>query len=618
MTSEPYDVSDGATEIRSGGTQPVAGAGVTPFAIGQKLNDRYVIEQIIGAGGFGYVFRARDEMLGRVVALKSLTTRHAENEDQLLEEARTIARLDHPHIVPIYDVGVTGDITWMAMKLIDGMPLDRLLAVEHRLEQKRGVLIAAQAALALDHAHRRGIIHRDVKPSNIIVSRNDDGSDHAWLADFGIAKILTGTTTTGESLVAGTPSYMAPEQITGKRVDARTDIFALGCITAEMLTGKRCFPGTSFTELTYKIVHEPPDGVAEIAALAGSGLEATVRRALAKSPEDRFQTAEEFRRQLLQPVEVPRQSLLRTLRREPAPAAWDGRDVIVCSDLWKGYGWRSRVVCGVQLNIARGAIYALLGRNGSGKTTLIRTLLGLYRRDKGMVRLFGRDPEREPEHILPRVGFVPETLPVYDNLRVGELLHLLAQIYSDWDHAFAYNLLGKFRLPMEKKIGTLSRGLRTQLGLVSALAHRPELLLLDDPTLGLDAVVLDDFFATLAETSRKEGTTVLMASHNIAELESIATHVGLFADGRVVLSDTLDGLRTRTREVTVTFADDAPTAVRSIADFKTIRSSGRHVTGFVLNDSSGAINRLKALEPTSIESRELTLKEIFVNFMRET
>ena len=613
------EAHDAPTEVRTGGTVPTVRTPSAAFAVGSRINDRYVIREIIGTGGFGHVFRARDELLGRDVALKTLTTRRtAEEADMLLEEARTIAKLDHPHIVPIFDVGTTDGITWMAMKLIDGTPLDRVIASERRLERSRAVGVAEQAALALDHAHRRGIIHRDVKPSNILVSRRDDGLEHVWLADFGIAKILTGKTTTGESLVAGTPSYMAPEQITGKRVDARTDIFALGCITSEMLSGKRCFPGSTFSELTYKIVHEPPDGVSDLGNLAGPGIEATVRRALAKSPEDRFQTAEEFRRQLLQPSVAPKVSIVQRLRTHPQTVQWDGRDVIVCSDVWKSYGWRSKVVRGVDLNVPRGAIYALLGRNGSGKTTLIRTLLGLYKRDRGEVRLFGRDPERESQAILPRVGFVPETLPVYDNMRVGELLHVLAQIYSDWDHSFAYNLLGKFRLPLDKKISMLSRGMRTQLGLVSALAHRPELLLLDDPTLGLDAVVLDDFFATLAETSRKEGTTVLMASHNIAELESIASHVGLFADGRVVLSDTLDGLRTRTREVTVTFDDDAPAAVTEIEDFKTIRSSGRRVTGFVLNESSGAIQRLKDLKPREIDTRELTLKEIFVNFMRES
>jgi ABC-2 type transport system ATP-binding protein len=203
-------------------------------------------------------------------------------------------------------------------------------------------------------------------------------------------------------------------------------------------------------------------------------------------------------------------------------------------------------------------------------------------------------------------------------MRVSELLALMASVYPDWDHGLAYSLLGRYKVPLATRIKALSRGTRTQLSLIGALAHRPEFLVLDDPTLGLDAVVLDDFFETLADSSRREGTTVFLASHNIAEVEAIASHVGLFTDGRVVLSDSLGGLRTRTREVTMTFADDVPDSIRAVSDFKTIRSSGRHVTGFVLDESSGAIERLRALQPASMQTRELSLKEIFVNFMRET
>src|SRR5204863_8463294 len=119
--------------------------------------------------------------------------------------------------------------------------------------------------------HRRGIVHRDIKPSNILISRGD-GGEHAWLADFGIAKLLTGETMTAESIVAGTPAYMAPEQITGKRVDARTDIFALGCVAIEMLTGIRSFGGSTYGELLYKLVHDPPNGLAQGADAAGRDL----------------------------------------------------------------------------------------------------------------------------------------------------------------------------------------------------------------------------------------------------------------------------------------------------------------------------------------------------------
>jgi ABC-type multidrug transport system ATPase subunit len=602
---------DDATEIHAHDRRPTIRQPAGSFAAGDRVNDRYVIEEQIGAGAFGQVFRARDQLLGRVVALKIIAA-------DLLAEARTVARLDHPHIVPIYDVGIAGSTAWMAMKLIDGVSLDRLIVKEGPLPDERAIDILVQTAGALDHAHRRGIVHRDVKPSNILVSRGESGAEHAWLADFGIAKILTGDASSNESLIAGTPAYMAPEQITGKRVDARTDVFALSCVAVEALTGIRCFDGTTYSELVYKVVHDTPNGLAQVGAAAGANVEAVVRRGLAKSPEDRVQTAEELARLLAERSPSQGPSLLRrvTLRQTTSP--WDGRYVLAAERLMKGYGWRKPVVRDLNLRIERGAIYALLGRNGSGKTTLIRTLLGLYRRDGGAVRIFGRDPERDGAAILGRIGYVAETPPFYDTMRVSELLALMASVYPDWDHGLAYSLLGRYKLPLATRIKALSRGTRTQLSLIGALAHRPEFLVLDDPTLGLDAVVLDDFFETLAESSRREGTTVFLASHNIAEVEAIASHVGLFSDGRVVLSDSLGGLRTRTREVTMTFADDVPESVRAVSDFKTIRSSGRHVTGFVLDESSGAIERLRALQPASMQTRELSLKEIFVNFMRET
>ena len=583
------------------------------IATGSRVSGRYVLEESIGVGGFGRVFRARDEMLGRAVAFKILT--RASVASNLIEEAKTVARLDHPHIVPVYDVGVAGDTPWMAMKLIDGIGVDQVLRREGRLDRERAIRIATQAATALSHAHRRGIVHRDIKPSNILLSRTDDGGEHVWLADFGIAKILTAGTTSSEEVIAGTPSYMAPEQITGRRVDARADIFSLACVTAERVTGRKCFSGGSYSDMLYKIVHDSPD-LADVGAIAGDEVEHAIRRALAKSPDDRQQTVEEFARELQQLETRPRPRLKRLLTREEP--AWDGRHVIAARDLRKSYDWRrTPILHDVSLHVERGAIYALLGRNGSGKTTLLRTILGIYRRDRGEVRVFGRDPQRHHASVLARVGFVTDTLPAYDTLRVSDYLDLLRASFPNWDDALAYELLGRYRLPLAARIKTLSRGMRTELGLLGALAHRPELLVLDDPTLGLDAVVLDDFFATLADVARRDGTTVLIASHNIAEVESVATHVGLFADGRIVVADRLDSLRTRTREVRMTFAEDVPATIRTIPEFTTIRTSGRHVTGVVLDESTGAIERLKALAPKEMEVRELTLKEIFVNFMRQ-
>ena len=610
-TTERLDV----TVVKQG---PAAVPAPGEFALGATIGGRYVLEELLGSGGFGHVFRARDSLLGRPVAFKTIQRgRAATAAGNVIDEAKTVAKLDHPHIVPVYDVGVSDGVAWMAMKLIDGEGLDRLLKTRTRLGVEQALRIAAQSADALQHAHRRGIVHRDVKPSNILLTRNDDGSDHVWIADFGIAKLLTGDSTGSSEIIAGTPAYMSPEQITGKRVDARSDVFALGCVAAEMISGARCFKGSSYSEMVYRIVHDQPEGVADIGEIAGEAIERTIRRALAKSPEDRFQTVDEFKSELLRAAgEKRRKAPLWRRLTTYGGVEWDGRDVVVARDVMKSYRWRKPVVRGVDLRVERGAIHAILGRNGSGKTTLLRTLLGFYRREGGEVRIFGRDPERETAAVLARVGYVSDTLAAYDTLRVSDLLQIHRQSYSDWDDALGYEMLGRYELPLDVRIRTLSRGQRTQLGLICALSHRPELLVLDDPTLGLDAVVLDDFFETLAATSRRDGTTVLIASHNIAEIESIASHISLFDDGRVVLTDSLDHLRTRTRQVTLTFRDDVPEAIRAIDDFTALKTTARKVTGVVLDESTGAMERLKALDPADMEVRELTLKEIFVNFMR--
>jgi ABC-2 type transport system ATP-binding protein len=605
---------DGATLRKEPGDSRLLAAIGVNLRPGTVIGGRYVVEELIGEGGFGEVYRAHDEMLGRAVALKTLPRAAAASSD-LLAEAKTVAKLDHPHIVPVYDVGISAGTPWMAMKLVDGAGLDRVLIDEGKLDRDRAVEIAKQAASALSHAHRRGIVHRDIKPSNILISRRDDGAMHVWLADFGIAQILSGQASSGMNTIAGTPAYMAPEQITGRRVDARADIFALGCVIAEMLTGKRCFGGTSGSDLIYRIVHHEPESLSEIGELAGPEIERVIRRAMAKSPDDRYTSVDELSRELLSGGPAPRRLIPRLLRRRVAPE-WDGRDVIVTRGLEKGYSRRDKIVRGVDLRVPRGSIFALLGPNGSGKTTLIRTLLGIYRRDAGEVRIFGRDPQQHGAAVLARVGFVADNLQVYDTLRVRDFLRFMNAAYPDWDDAVAYSMLGRYKFPLESRIKALSRGMRTQLALAGALAHKPELLVLDDPTLGLDAVVLDDFFETLSESARRQGTTIFIATHNIAEVETIATHIALFDEGKILFADSLRGIRTRMREVTLTFAGDVPDSVRAIPSFTSVQSTGRRVKGVVLDATAVTIDRLKALEPAEIDIRELTLKEIFVNTMK--
>ena len=579
------------------------------FSPGRKIAGRYLIQQGIGRGAFGQVYKVHDEMLGRAVALKTVILDgpgSAAEVQRFLEEARTIAQLDHPHIVPVYDAGIEETIPWMTMRLIDGKGLDEMLRKDFRFPADRAVRLLMQAAAALDHAHRKGIVHRDIKPSNLLIERREDASEHLWLADFGIARVLSGKTSGWDGVIAGTPSYMSPEQITGKKVDARTDVFALGCIAFELITGRRAFSGETYSQVLYKIVHEQPEGLSEVGSLAGERFEAIVRRALSRSPEDRYQTVREI-------------SLDLETATQPSPRAkrvhWDGHTTLEVRDLYKGYSKKAQVLKGITLNVSTGSIFACLGRNGSGKTTLIRTFMGICKPDSGSVGVFGRDPQTDGPAILARIGYVPETLTAYEWLRVSEFIEFLKNFYPRWDNSYCLKLLARFDLSMEKKIRELSKGMKTKVSVVGALAHRPEFLVLDDPTLGLDAVVLEEVFETLTETSKQEGTTVFISSHNLEEIEQVATHIGFISDGKLMISDTLQGLKMRTREVKLTFRDDIPD-LGHIEQFKMVRASGRRLTGVVLDTSSGAIERLKALDPEQIEIRELSLKEIFVNFMR--
>jgi serine/threonine protein kinase/Flp pilus assembly protein TadD len=246
------------------------------------------------------VYSAKDEFLGRTVALKILSRERLgpgtvpDLLSRFLAEARVVASLDHPHIVPVYDAGVDRGVPWIAMKLALGESLDRIIAREGRLGTERVMHLLKQASNALAHAHRKGVIHRDIKPSNILVERKHGDMEHSWLADFGIAAILTGNVTEMGGELSGTPAYMSPEQVSGSPIDSRSDIFALGCVAAEAISGSRCFGGATLAEVSDQIIHGQPHGIAQVGRFAGPRIRSSIEKALAKSPAHRFQSAEEF------------------------------------------------------------------------------------------------------------------------------------------------------------------------------------------------------------------------------------------------------------------------------------------------------------------------------------
>ena len=267
-----------------------------------KKTDRYEIIEAVGYGAMGAVYRAFDPLIKRPVAVKTLrldvppqSPDYKAFLDRFATEARTAGRLSHPNIITLYDVGHTEDqVPWLAMEFVEGQTVAELLEGE-RLRSEVVVSLVSQIAAAIDYAHTEGVIHRDIKPSNVIVF----GGEKVKVTDFGIAKLM-GADATHSGLMMGTPSYMSPEQAMGEELDGRTDIFSLGVVAFEMLSGQQPFPGNNVTSILYKLVHSDPvhPGDLEVLGLLPDKWHQVFSRVLAKDPMERFATAAEFVEQL--------------------------------------------------------------------------------------------------------------------------------------------------------------------------------------------------------------------------------------------------------------------------------------------------------------------------------
>src|SRR3954466_3858055 len=310
----------------------------------------YRIESLIGRGGMAVVYRAEDMRLGRKIALKLLTPQLADNEQfrqRFIRESRLAASLDHPNIVPIFEAGEADGQLFIAMRYVVGSDLKGVLAEEGgHLPLGRTLALLRQIGDALDTAHRAGLVHRDVKPGNILVTAPRERlqqtqrarstlGDHVYLTDFGLTKRTAGLSSglTGTGHFLGTVDYVSPEQIQGRPVGPGTDIYALGCVLYECLTGQLPFRRDDDAALLWAHLVEPPPPVTTVRPEVPSAVNAVVARAMAKDPGDRYESCEELVHDLELALGMPA-----SVAPSPRPSSDDSRGVTILEESAHGPG----------------------------------------------------------------------------------------------------------------------------------------------------------------------------------------------------------------------------------------------------------------------------------------
>lgn len=330
----------------------------------------YTLESLLGRGGMGSVYLATHERLGRRVALKVIAPALAHDDDfraRFLREARLAASLDHPHVIPVYDADEVDGVLFIAMRYVRGSTLQQLLRDAGPLSVAETVRIVEQLGSALDAAHAEGLVHRDVKPANVLLAEPDG---HVYLCDFGLAKPMSSASTTQTGFFLGTADYSAPEQIEGRPLDARADVYSLGAVAFHCLTGRPPFARDTEFAVLQAHLGEPPPEVTTLRPELPLEIDRAVATALAKRPEERYASAGQFARALREavtggvdaatkaaPAAVPVEPSTRPLATEALPTA------------------RRRIPGGRLLALATGvaavvvlgaAIAAVMGTRGSG------------------------------------------------------------------------------------------------------------------------------------------------------------------------------------------------------------------------------------------------------------
>ena len=290
--------------------------------------------------------------------------------------------------------------------------------------------------------------------------------------------------------------------------------------------------------------------------------------------------------------------------------------IIETKNLKKNYGQKV-AVDGIDLTVEGGSIHGFLGRNGSGKTTTIKMLLGLTYPTSGCARVFGMRPEdrKEGVDIRQRVGFVSEDKALYNHVKVRQMISFTRSFFPNWDRGMEERLIHLFELPLKQSVRKLSKGMRTKLALLLALPRRADLLVLDEPTEGLDPAITEDVLQLLVGMAA-DGTTIFFSSHRLNEVEQIADHVSIIERGRIVVDGALDDLKENYRRIHMVFKEKAPEQALAAVGSAQFKRDARSLTIFADRDVETIVDQAYLHNAVSVDVAPVTLKEIFLECAR--
>lgn len=286
------------------------------------------------------------------------------------------------------------------------------------------------------------------------------------------------------------------------------------------------------------------------------------------------------------------------------------KSVVEIRQLTRKFG-ATAALTNISLEIPRGSVFGLIGENGAGKTTLIKHILGMYRAQTGAVRVFGLNPVRDPVAVLGRIGYLSEDRDLPEWMRISELMSYTQAFFPTWDEAYAEEIREMFDLDRQAKIKNLSRGQRARAGLLTALAHRPDFLVLDEPSSGLDPIVRRDILGAIVRTIADEGRTVLFSSHLLDEVERVADRAAILRQGRLLLTAPMDEIKTSRRRVTLRF-NEPKRLPPALLGTESIAGYGVEWTYVCGADRDTLHHAAAALQATVVEDAPLSLDEIFV------